>query len=264
MAKLRDPEDIAASILRSIEVSPKGSRRVRCHTLRALFGFQAWNASRKELVATLLEHHGIRAQPPIGEADVHDWILLSVPVPLPFDDSSPDPRPSDKWFEQLMSVHLDTELEVEMYFASPLFHGLGYTSEQESAGYRFDMWEGVARRHVEADLVYFENEHRSHTEGVPLVLVEVKGTDKPPDAGKGQAQSYANWIRPAYYVITNGNVIAIYSYQAPAPDLKVLDIKRSELRDRFDELYRILNPKAAKAAWVAKQEKFKEPNHPAI
>ncbi len=55
MAKNKDPEDVAATIQRSIEVSPKGSRRVRCHTLRSLFGFQAWTAQRKELVASLLE-----------------------------------------------------------------------------------------------------------------------------------------------------------------------------------------------------------------
>ena len=257
MAKLKDPDDIAASILRSIEASPRGSRRVRCHTLRDLFGFHAWTPPRKELVTTSLESQGIRAQPPIAEADVHDWILLSVPIVSPPGDSSPDPRPSDEWFEYLMSVHLDTEREVEMYFASPLFHGLGYTAENEAAGFRFDMWEGVTRKPVEADLVYFDGSHRSLNGGVPLVLVEVKGTDKLPDAGTGQARGYAHWIKPAFYVITNGNVIVVYSYQGPVPDVRLLDIKRSELRNRFDELYRVINPKVAKAAWIARQEKFK-------
>ena len=66
MAKHKDPEDVAASIQRSIEVSPKGSRRVRCHNLRALFGFQAWTVQRKDLVSSLLESRGIRAQPPVS------------------------------------------------------------------------------------------------------------------------------------------------------------------------------------------------------
>jgi len=83
MVKPKDPEDVAASIQRSIEVSPKGSRRVRCHRLRALFGFQAWTAQRKELVARLLESRGIRAQPPISEAGLHDWVVLSLPVMPP-------------------------------------------------------------------------------------------------------------------------------------------------------------------------------------
>ncbi len=64
MAKAKDPVDVVASIRRSIEVSPKGSRRVRCHSLRALFGFQTWTAQRKDLVTGMLDNEGIRAQPP--------------------------------------------------------------------------------------------------------------------------------------------------------------------------------------------------------
>jgi hypothetical protein len=60
VAKRKDPEDVVASIQRSIEVSPKGSRKVRCHSLRELFGFQAWTAERKELVTALLESRGVR------------------------------------------------------------------------------------------------------------------------------------------------------------------------------------------------------------
>jgi hypothetical protein len=258
MAKPKVPEDVAASIQRSIEVSPRGSRRVRCHSLRDLFGFQAWTAPRKKLVASLLQSRGIRAQPSISEAGLRDWIILSLPVLPPPDDSNPDPRPSEEWFEHLMSVHLNSELEVEMYFASPLFHGLGYTSDHEAAGFRFDTWEGVTRRRVEADLVYFQDAHHSLTDGVPLVLVEAKGSDQAPDAGTGQVRSYAYWLKPAYYVTTNGDVIVVYNYPGGAvPDVKVLDIQRSELRDRFDELYRVLNPATVKAARQAKLEKLK-------
>jgi hypothetical protein len=73
-------------------------------------------------------------------------------MPTP-DDSSPDPRPSEEWFEHLMSVVLDSEREVEMHFASPLLHGVGYSYEHEAAGFRFDIREGVTRRRIEADLV---------------------------------------------------------------------------------------------------------------
>jgi hypothetical protein len=257
MAKQKDPEDVAASIQRSIEVSPKGSRRVRCHSLRALFGFQAWTVQRKELVAAMLEGRGIRAEPPVSEAGLHDWIVLSLPVMPPPNNASPNPRPTDEWFDHLTSVHLDSEREVEMYFASPLLHGLGYTSEHEAAGFRFDMWEGVSRRRVEADLVYFADDRHSLADGVPLVLVEAKGSDQAPDAGTGQAKSYAYWLKPAYYVTTNGDVVVVYNYQGGAvPDVKVLDIKRAELRERFDELYRVLNPAAATEARLAKLQKI--------
>jgi type I site-specific restriction endonuclease len=145
-----------------------------------------------------------------------------------------------------------------MYFASPLFHGLGYTSEHEAAGFRFDMYEGVAHRRVEADLVYFADDRHSLADGAPLILVEAKATDQKPDAGTGQAKSYAFWVKPAYYVTTNGDVIVVYNYQGGAvPDVKVMDMKRSELRERFDDLYRVLNPKAANDARQAKIEKAK-------
>ena len=258
MAKTRDAADVVAGIRRSIEVSRAGSRRVRCSTLRELFGFDAWTSQRKDRVTKLLEDQGIRAQPAVREAGLHDWIVMSLPVLPPPDDSRPDPRPSQEWFEHLMSVHLDSEREVEMFFASPLFHALGYSDECEAAGFQFVMWEGVTHKRVETDLVYFADERRSVEDGVPLVLVEVKGSDQLPDAGKGQARSYALCIMPAYYVTTNGDTVVVYNYQgAVVPDVKVLDFKRSQLRERFDDLYRLLNPKAAADARKAKVDKLR-------
>jgi hypothetical protein len=261
MPRKKDPEDVAATIQRSIEVSPKGSRRVRCHRLRELFGFHAWTAQRKDLITQLLEARGIRTQPELGEAGLNDWIVLSAPVmPAPDNNSSPDPRPSEEWFEHLKAVDLDSEREVEMHFASPLFHGLGYGYEHEAAGFRFDMWEGVSRRKAEVDLVYFADERHSLGEGVPLVLVEAKSCDQPPDAGTGQAKSYAYWVKPAYYVTTNGAAVVVYNYQGGAvPDVKVLDLKRSDLSEKFDDLYRTLNPKAAAEARQAKFDKLTGP-----
>jgi len=142
MAKAKDPVDVVASVRRSIEVSPKGSRRVRCHSLRALFGFQAWIAQRKDMVTSLLDSEGIRAQPPVAEAGLHDWIVLSLPVMPRPDDSSPDHRPAEAWFAHLISLPLDSERAAQMHFATTLLHGLGYSYEHEAAGFRFDMWEG--------------------------------------------------------------------------------------------------------------------------
>ena len=92
----------------------------------------------------------------------------------------------------------------------------------------------------------------------PLIIVEVKAPDQPPDAGTGQVRSYAHWLKPAYYVTTNEDFDVVYNYQGGAvPDVKVLDIKRPELRERFDELYRVVNPAAAKATRQAKLDKLK-------
>ena len=246
MAKDKDPIDVAASIRRSIEVSPRGWRRLRFHSLRDLFDFQAWSAQRKELVDKVFAEQGILAVPTIGEAGLDDWVVLSMPTLPVRDDSRPDPRPTTEWFDHLESVDLNSEREVEVHFASPLFHALGYDDDREAAGYQFPTWEGVHTRIAEADLLYFADGRRSVDDADPLVLVECKSSDRAPDAGTGQARGYAYWIKPAYYVITNGNVLVAYNYQGGAvPDVKVLDVKRSELRVRFDEIYQVLNPKAA-------------------
>lgn len=167
-----------------------------------------------------------------------------------------DPRPSDQWFDHLMSVHLDSEREVEMYFASPLFHGLGYSAEHEAAGFRFDMWEGVTKKHVEADLIYFLDQNHSLDKGTPLVLVEAKSTSQRPGTGTGQARSYAFWVKPAYYVVTNGDVTDVYNYQGAAPDVPVMTVKRSALREQYDDLYRTLNPNAVAEARRMKIERL--------
>jgi Type I restriction enzyme R protein N terminus (HSDR_N) len=260
MAKEKDPAEVAATIRRSIEVSTRGSRRVRFHRLRDLFGFRAWSAQRKDLVARHLADQGIAVQPPLPQVELDDWILLSLPQLPPQRDDHPDPRPTAEFFDHLASVPLDTEREVEMHFASPLFRELGYHEEQEAAGFPFDTWEGVHHHTAEADLLYFADGQHQLPDGEPLVLVECKGPGKGPDAGVGQAKSYAYWIKPAYYVTTDGDLTSVYNYQGGAiPDVKVLEVSRTELRDHFDDLYRVLNPDAAAETRRAKIAKLTPP-----
>ena len=50
----------------------------------------------------------------------------------------------------------------------------------------------------------------------------------------------------------------MWNYQGgPVRDVKVLDVKRTELEARFDDLYRVLSPPAVLKAWQVKQEKIK-------
>jgi hypothetical protein len=77
VSKPKDPAEVVAIIKESIEASPRKSRRVRFHNLRAKFGWQSWTVQRKELVARLLEEQDILAQPPLAEAGLDDWVQLS-------------------------------------------------------------------------------------------------------------------------------------------------------------------------------------------
>ena len=188
-------------------------------------------------------------------------MVLSLPIRPPERNDHPDPRPRPEFFDHLESVRLDSEREVEIHFVSPLFRELGYKEDQEAAEFPFDMFEGVHHRVAAADLLYFSDDRHRLADGEPLVLVECKNTDKTrPDAGLGQVKSYSFWIKPAYYVTTNGDMLTVYSYQGGAiPDLKVLEVKRSDLREQFDDLYRVLNPLAVAEARRDKIAKLTPP-----
>jgi hypothetical protein len=84
---------------------------------------------------------------------------------------------------------------------------------------------------------------------VPLVLVECKRSIKDPKAAVGQVRSYALWVLPAYYVITDAQTLSVWDFQgAIAPDLEVLTVEQAELDERFEDLYARLSPGAAAVA----------------
>ena len=253
----RDPAEIAATLRRSIETSQRGSRRLRAHRFKDLFGFQAWSPARREMVGKLLEGEGILVQPSLTEAGSDDWLVFSMPTLPDIKPEPAEPRPSDALFAHWEQLRPGSEREVEMHFAAPLFQALGYSEEQEAAGFGFTMWQGGSHKRTEADLVYFAGAERDLEHGEPLVLVECKMPGKGRDAGLGQVRSYAYWIKPAYYVITNGESVAVWNYQGGAvPDVRVIEIKAGELREQFDDLHAVLNPEAALKARREKAERL--------
>jgi hypothetical protein len=257
MSKPKNPVEVVASIRESIEASPKKFRRVRFHTLRSSFGWQAWTAQRKELVAQLLTNQEILAQPPLADAGLDDWILLSMPILVDTATKHPNPRPDDEWFHHLMSLNIGPEREVELHYVSRIFHQLDYDDIHEAAGFGFLLHEGSSHKRVEADFVYFADADHSK-DGAPLVLVETKNAGHKLDFATEQARSYANVLKPVYYVVTNGDLFTVWNYQGPIPDVKVLEFSRAELQDRFDELYSLLNRETVIETRLKRIEKWKE------
>ena len=158
-----------------------------------------------------------------------------------------------------------TEREVEIHFASPLFqHGLHYREDQEAAGFGIQVPLGSSRpQRVEADLLYFADERHNLDHGEPLVIVEckrlIKG-EKELKLAAGQVRSYALWVLPAYYVITDAKMVSVWDYQgAIAPDIEVLRVGQDELAEGFDDLYARLNPKAAATARQSKIGRLEKP-----
>jgi hypothetical protein len=253
VAKEKDPAEIIATIAQSIRVSQRGVRRVRAHRFKELFGYQVLSAQRREKIEQLMADAGIEVQPSLEDAKRDDWLVMSMPVQVVVIEVSPDPAPTPEWFAHMASVSTDTEREVEMHFASPLFReGLGYCEDQEAAGFGIQWARGSRPGHVEADLLYFSDDLHDLKAGEPLVLVECKRLlkdEKDLQAAVDQANSYALRVIPAYYVITDGRIVSVWDYQgAVAPDREVLRVDQAELAGRFDDLYSRLNPQAAAAA----------------
>ena len=191
---------------------------------------------------------GIEVRPSLEDAGHDDWLVMSMPLKVPVVETSPDPAPTAEWFAHMASVRTDTEREVEMHFASPLFReGLGYHEDQEAAGFGIQMARGSRPGRVEADLLYFADERHYLKTGEPLVLVECKRLikdEKELKVAVGQVRSYALWVVPAYYVITDGRIVSVWDFQgAIAPDIEVLRVSQAELAERFDDLYARLNPR---------------------
>jgi hypothetical protein len=250
MAGDKDPAEVVRTIARSIQVSQRGARRVRARRFKELFGYQALSAQRRQRIEDLLTEAGIVVQPSLEEARRDDWLVMSMPAQVPVSAAQPDPRPSEDWFEHMKSLRPDTEREVEMHFVAPLFRELGYLEDQEAAGFGIQVYQGSRRpQRVEADVLYFATEQHTLDDGEPLVLVECKRSIKDLKAAAGQVRSYALWVLPAYYVITDADTVSVWDFQgAIAPDLEVLTLKQAELEDRFDDLYARLNPAASATA----------------
>ena len=264
MTREKDPAEIIQTLAQGIKVSQRGVRKVRAHRFKELFGYQVLNTQRRERIEQLMAEAGIVVQPSLEDAKRDDWLVMSMPVNVQVQEANPCPPPTAAWFAHMKSVQPDTEREVEIHFASPLFQeGLGYQEDQEAAGFAIHMHQGKRLLRIEADLLYFADERRNLDDGEPLVLVECKRLikdDKDLKAAADQVRSYALWVLPAYYVITDARMVSVWDFQgAIARDMEVLRVSQAELAERFDDLYARLNPRAATAARHTKISRLVKP-----
>lgn len=75
-----------------------------------------------------------------------------------------------------------------------------------------------------------------------------------------QVRSYALWVLPTYFVVTDGRLVSVWDFQgAIAPDREVVRVNQGELADKFDELYSRLNPLSAVAARQSKLSRLERP-----
>lgn len=270
MRKVRSVEQVAEQMLESVLASPNRQRRLMSKTFWHQFGFKVRSRARVDEVWDALRQRGVVisvSEGEFGSEEKKDWIVLTfVPPDQPREDRIidgdcvPIPAPDPAWFERIMNRRLSSEREVEYFFAMPLLEQLGYPQERIALGYRVTWQEGITKRSKEADIVVFADGDKQNA----VIVVEAKSAGKALTGEvAGQAKSYSLQLRAPYYVLTNGEQVRVFHFRSPwRPDVLQLALSRGELKDKWSELYRYLNPETVAAFEERLRELFQATPEP--
>lgn len=146
------------------------------------------------------------------------------------------------------------EADVETQLVLPLFNRLGYPLEDVRAKYPVTFHEGRRGRKAEADFVVFAS--APHDRNSSLLVCEAKAPTESLDDARGQAESYATWLRAPFYLLTNGLQIQLWQLQATYESHLVLEMDVTELTVRFGDVALL----CSRAAMLQHCEKLKIKN----
>lgn len=267
MSNTESLAEAIAEMAQSIHATPNNRRRLKSGTFWGRLGCRRRTPGVIEEVRRLLEHHcvsvslrkrGTMEELPsyaFGSEDKADWLVLSCEAPAQQQAVSPEvgteaqsvPRPLDKWFHDMAQLTFRSEADVVNKFIRPLFEQLGFEEPDFAFEYPVEMHFGQEVKSKEVDVVLFKRTDHIHDVLNPeniLILVEAKKLRKPIDADVvGQARSYAMWLAPVYYVVTNGDDIAVYLYRMTVAkdEPAIISLNRSNLNEKWPELFKLLS-----------------------
>lgn len=243
MAK-KTEADVALEMYESVKQSKNKRKRLKSSTFWGLFKVKARKNAVVERIERIIDQQGLRiavkSGATFGEESRADWIILTRIIeqpPPPEETPVPPEWPSAEWFEMMQTRLFESEREVEAYFIAPLLENLGYDYDDIVIGYSVEMFKGVRKTRTEADFVVFNGPSREKED--VLLVIEAKKSDKGISVDHiGQAKSYAQELLPACYIVSNGQQIIVFQFNGMlAPDERVLDFDRVQLRGRWKDLY---------------------------
>ena len=199
---LREPEQIRQDCVRKLRpIETSGM-------FTAILGVPAWRG-----LTVSLRLKGSMGEVPdvtFGREGKGVWIVLTYQEPAsgPGESSVSDTTPPDSWFDRMIKLSFGGEKDVEHLFLQRLFEQLGYEDADFAFGFLVVMYQGCKNVTTEADVVLFNGESRNYENA--LILAETKSVRKLIDKRvKLQARSYANWLSPVYYVLTDGDDVEV-------------------------------------------------------
>lgn len=244
--------EVVLEMYQSVTKSQLKQKRLKSSTFWGLFKIKSRKKPVIEKIARLVNEQGlkinVKSGAKFGDEDKTDWIILTqkiLPEPeRPFQEIRSTSFPDDAWFEMIKTRVFETEREVETYFIVPLLEKIGYEYTDIAIGYSVEMFKGVQKIKAEADFVIFNGESRNKSD--VLLVVEAKNSSKGINVDHiGQARSYVRELLPSSYIVSNGEQIFVFQYNGSVtPDEKVMEFNRSELKERWSELYSYVNKEA--------------------
>lgn len=239
--------ETSEEILQLILATPKRQRRLKSSTFWRKFGVSRRSKERIEEVKNTLQSKGIfiETEFDFGLEPKFEWLTFSVIEPqtakiiIEENRANENHKPSEQWFQKIEKRIFESEREVEHFFVMPLLKELGYAEEDCAIGHRVIMGDGSKKTNKEADFVIFDSEKRNNAN--TLLVIEAKKSERALNDAALQARSYALWLFPPYYVVTNGEKVKVFHFRdAKQSDIKLMEFSRNDLRENWDNLYHYL------------------------
>ncbi|WP_454650531.1 NACHT domain-containing protein [Bradyrhizobium liaoningense] len=131
-----------------------------------------------------------------------------------------------------------SEADVELRLVQPLLAALGYGTDDLESKPSVIFREGRPGRRPEADYIAFYG--AEHNRNTSLLVVEAKAPGESLAFGKDQGESYATNVRAPLLLLTNGEALVVWQWQATMESTCVLDIPVSSLLARRGDVERLL------------------------
>jgi hypothetical protein len=251
-------------IIEELQKSLDKPKRMKLKTLIKKFGYVRRTEEAMLRISQLFWDNGVSVSPSIlklGEQwdlSLEDWVYLSRDIsPQPFDTPVETTNFQLTWdaeeyldLEKLASKELRTEKEVETKFIIPLLFNLGYEERDRYDDMPVSAAIGSKPTTLYVDFAVFNDDLESLNNQI-LLIVEAKRErllvkQQQIVQARNQAKSYALWTGCTFCLITDGNLVEVFSL--PRTHLEkesiLFQCRRNELTERFQELYGLISKTA--------------------